>query len=348
MKPFDGNLADRRRLDLEAAKWVVRHDGGLTAAEQDEYFQWLAADPRHGEAVVRQQQTWQEFGLLAQWKPEHSVEPNPDLLAGSRWPAVRLVWFKALSILAVAACLALGLTVWSPWQAKTLAIPSRANVVAADGYLRRVLEDGSVVELNRGTRMTVVYTATERRVRLLQGEASFTVAKNPARPFIVRAAGVDVRAVGTVFNVRLGAKQVEVLVTEGRVQVNDVVQGNSLLVSDAPDVTPVLAAGHKVAVATETVAPAAPVAVAPDEAARLLAWQPPLLDFNSTPLAEVVNMFNRHNTVQLFIGDPELRALPIVASFRADNVEGFVRLLQTTTGVTAEQTGDSITLRKAR
>ena len=52
------------------------------------------------------------------------------------------------------------------------------------------------------------------------GEAYFTVAKNPGRPFVVAAGGVGVRAVGTAFNVRLDSDAVEVLVTEGRVQVS--------------------------------------------------------------------------------------------------------------------------------
>jgi transmembrane sensor len=341
MKPFDRNAADHA-----AAEWVIRRDAGLTAAEQDEYFQWLAADPRHGEAVARQQQTWKEFGLLAQWKPEHSAEPNPDLLARHRPSVVRTVWFGAL---AAAACVALALTLWAPWRTTSPDSPPQVARTDSSGYERRVLEDGSAVELNRGARISVTYTAHERRVQLLQGEASFTVAKNPARPFIVRAAGVDVRAVGTVFNVRLGDRQVEVLVTEGKVQVNDAARGVSLLALDATaGVAPVLTAGQKVVVATRPVAPVPPVAVSSDETARLLAWQPQLLDFNSTPLAEVVTAFNRRNTVQLLIADPELRELPIVASFRTDNVDGFVRLLELTAGVRAERSGDTITLRRAR
>ncbi len=341
MKPFDRNAADRA-----AAEWVIRRDAGLSAAEQDEYFQWLAADPRHGEAMARQQQTWQEFSLLAQWKPEHSAEPNPDLLARHRSRLVRPVWWMAL---AAAAGLAVGLALWTPERA---AAPSSEPVAAApanpDGYQRRVLSDGSIVELNRGARVEVAFTATERRVRLIQGEASFTVAKDPARPFFVRAAGVDVRAVGTVFNVRLGEKQVEVLVTEGKVQVSDAARGVSLLAHDASGAVPVLAAGQKVVVAATPVTTVTPVAVSPDETARLLEWQPQMLDFNSTTLSEVIRAFNRHNSVQLVLADPELGSQPIVASFRSDNVEGFVRLLELNGGVRAERSGDTITLSRGR
>lgn len=75
---------EHEHIDHAAADWLVRRDRGLTPAEQDEFFQWLAADPRHGERFAQHQRTWKEFNLLAQWRPEHSAEPNPDLLAKPR------------------------------------------------------------------------------------------------------------------------------------------------------------------------------------------------------------------------------------------------------------------------
>jgi transmembrane sensor len=95
-------------------------------------------------------------------------------------------------------------------------------VAAHKSYLhvneRLALPDGSRVELKDGSEVVVQYSASERRVKLTGGEAHFTVWKDKTRPFIVNAAGVEVRAVGTAFNVRLEAKSVEVLVTEGRVE----------------------------------------------------------------------------------------------------------------------------------
>jgi transmembrane sensor len=339
---------DQRRLELAAAEWLVKHDRGFTPAEQDEYFQWLAADPRHGEWLARHRATWLELNALAQWRPEHSTEPNPDLLAPTKFNRhrARVVWFWS-GALAAAAGLALAFTLWN--QPKVAApLANAPTQLTAQAYERRVLEDGSIIELNRGTRVAVNYTAGERRVRLLQGEALFTVAKNAARPFIVQAAGVDVRAIGTAFNVRLGAENVEVLVTQGRVQVAPPVREGALAADLAASAIPVLEAGDSVIV------PLAPTnmdvlqitRVTEDEVARQLAWQPKLLDFQSTPLAEVVAEFNRHGGPRLIIADPALESLPIVLSFRSDNVEGFVRLLELTADVRTERRGDVIVLRR--
>ena len=339
------NFPESNAVALQASGWLIKRDRGLTAAEQDEFFQWLAANPRHGEAFACQQRTWKQFNQLAQWRPEHSVEPNPDLLAPSKSGSGTRRWLVWVAPLAIAAGVAL-VFLWMRQPNETS--PGTPVITVAQGYERRVLEDGSVVELNRGAKIEVNYLPTERRVRLLQGEASFTVAKNPDRPFIVRAGGVDVRAVGTAFNVRLDTKSVEVLVTEGKVRVDDAARGDSLLTATVLGETPVLVAGQKVTVEAAPIAPVAVAQVSPAEVEQMLIWKPVPFDFNSQPLGEVVAQFNRRNHTQLVLADPTLADLLIVASFRSDNVEGFVRLLELTSGVRIERSGDTITLRAAR
>ena len=327
--------------DEQAAAWLIRRDRGLTPAEQDEYLQWLAADPRHSDALARQQATWRELDLLADWRPEHAPEPTPALLAPPRRAARRPLRWLAPSALATAACVAVLLHHEKNPSAGT----ASATPAVATGYEKRLLDDGSVLELNRGASVAVSYSPAQRRVSLLSGEAHFTVAKNPARPFIVSAAGIETRAVGTAFNVRLDAAAVEVLVTEGRVQVTPA--------SPTTSPNPTVGVGEKIVVPVDarrepnSALPAlAPVAVTAEEVARSLAWQPRLLEFSAAPLAEVVAEFNRHNTVQLALADPALATLPVTASFRSDNAEGFVRLLEATAGVRTERRGATISLRR--
>ncbi len=318
-----------------AAEWFAKRDRGLTAAEQDEFLQWLAADPRHGEWFALHRRLGGDFTGLAQWRPEHSEEPNPDLLAK---PRRRLRWLMPVG-LAAAASLTVAL-VW--WRVGTPVVETEATNASA--YERRILADGSTVELNQGAVVTTAFTPGERRVTLVRGEALFTVAKNPARPFIVRAGGVAVRAVGTAFNVRLDAATVEVLVTEGRVQVQSPpAAGASSAAASEP---PIVAAGQRATVSLVDAAQPRIVAVTTEESARLLAWQPQLLDFASVPLERAVAEFNRRNRVQFVIADAELGAMPIVASIRSDNVERFARFLAETPGVLVERRGDEIVLRR--
>ena len=339
--------------DERAADWLIRRDRGLTPGEQDDYLQWLAADPRHSDAFARQQATWRELDLLADWRPEHAPDANPALLTPPRHATRRPLRWLAPGALAAAACVALAFFLNRETRPTSSLVSATPTV--ATGYEKRLLDDGSVLELNRGASVSVVYTPTERRVRLLSGEVHFTVAKNPARPFIVSAAGVETRAVGTAFNVRLAAAAVEVLVTEGRVQVTP------SLATDArssdplapPETAALVSRGERVTIslaaarAPVTSPPIVPIAVTAAEIARALAWQPRLLEFSSAPLAQVVAEFNRYNTLQISLADPDLAGLPVIASFRSDNAEGFVRLLEATAGVRAERRRDTILLRRA-
>jgi len=325
-----------QEIALAASGWIVRSNRGLTAEEQDEFSSWLAADPRHGEWWAKRRQAWSEFDVLTEWRPEHSAEPNPDLLAAplQRRRGLKLI-FSA--VLALAAGVAVAIVVSRPYgTGKTEPL-----AVVASGYESRALDDGSVVALNGGAQIEVRFTAAERRVRLVRGEAHFQVAKNPLRPFVVEAGGVAVRAVGTAFNVLLGGRDVEVLVTEGRVRVDH--PAASAAASSAPDVS----AGQRVVVALTGGQAPVVTAVSEEEIARRLAWQPRLLDFSATPLAEVAAEFNRCNRTQLVLADPALREMPIVASFRSDNLDGFVRMLELSAGVSAERTGDTVVLRRA-
>lgn len=338
---------DVRRIEQQAAEWLVKSDRLLAAAEQDRFFQWLAADPRHSESLARYRETWQEFAQLAHHRPEPDGEPNPDLFArsgrSSAW-----AWRGAV---AAAACAAIVMLAW-----RTDRSPERAGrpPASAPGQTHRVLDDGSVVELDRDAVIDVRYTPTERRVSLLAGEASFTVAKNKQRPFIVRAGGVDVRAVGTVFDVRLDAARVEVLVSEGRVRVSPPAppapRSEDRATLRPPADLPVLVAGQRAVVSLLPGAPPPIVAeVTPDEMGRLLAWQPRLLDFTSAPLASVVAEFNRHSRTRVVIGDPEIARISIDATFRSDNIDGFLRLLDLSVGIQARRLPDGdIELRRSR
>lgn len=334
---------DEARIDFEAAEWLVLRDRGLTARQQDDFLQWLSADPRHGEWFRRHQQTWRDLDLLDQWRPEHSAEPNPDLLARPR----RRLTAWVIPLLAAAAAGAVVLW-WLPAAHRAPAgadAPPAPAVTVAHTYENRVLEDGSVVQLNAGAELAVDYRPEERRVRLIRGEAHFQVAKNKARPFIVSAGGVAVRAVGTAFNVKLDAAQVEVLVTEGRVRVNppdDAARAAppaGPLMVDAGQRTVVGLPGHEIPLRVSH--------VSDRDMVRYLAWQPKMLDFNATPLRVVVDEFNLRNATQIRLADPALGDLPIVASFRSDNVDGFVRLLEVSSGVRVERAPGEIVLRRA-
>jgi len=79
-----------------------------------------------------------------------------------------------------------------------------------------------------------------------------------------------------------------------------------------------------------------PVAAVEDK----LTWRDGRLVFDGTSLAEVADDFNRYNRQQLLISDPSVAAIRISGTFKASNVDAFVRLLKEAYGLKVELMAD--------
>ncbi len=341
---------DESAIEAMAAAWLAQRDDGLSPDKAEEFARWRRENPRHEAVVTRLEDTWQTLLQLRHFRPEARIHPDRDLLAaaGRRHP----VRFRVLAwTAAAAAAAAIGAAAWWQLQSKT-GEPAQTYATTNESYERVVLSDGSVTEMNTSSELQVRYTPGERRIRLMRGEAHFTVAKNKVRPFWVEAGGVAVRAVGTAFDVRLTDREVDVIVTEGRVTLTEkaVAADSTLAANPAAPEPASLAAGERAVIALGR-AQSAPVIqpVAPEIIRDALAWEEGRLVFAATPLSEVVNEFNRSNPVQIELADPELGARPITGSFRPENAEAFVRLLAQGGDITVEHPApDRIVLRRAR
>lgn len=325
-------------LLLTAANWTVRRDRGLSAAESIEYELWLAADPRHAAALQRSLATWSLLDRV----PESMAA---DVVAATT--RRRSFWRRAMttSLLAAAAGVAVGLFVWSQPDPNTRPSPA-AVFTAVDSPRTLTLSDGSLVQLNTGGEVIEQFTASERRVLLARGEAHFSVTKNLARPFVVRAGVLEVHAVGTAFNINLQSSAIDVIVTEGRVQLT---RGAAAAATPAPG----LDAGER-AVLRDSLSPTSDLAQALvcsrlDSAAiaDALAWREPLLRLGGATLAELAVDFERATGKRLVFADPSLADLRFGGRFRADDIDGFTQVLAATLDLNVEHTADgTIVLRK--
>lgn len=193
---------------------------------------------------------------------------------------------------------------------------------------RQELPDGSLVELREGARLAVDFAGQLRRVALSHGEAHFTVAKDSSRPFVVTAAGMEVRAVGTAFSVQVSPSEVAVLVTEGRVALE-----HPAATPAPPAPATLLEAGHRAVVApaenTEHGGVRPQVAVlGPAELAAHLAWRIPRLEFSGTRLGDALQSFSGYSATRVTLADQRLADLRISGIVRADNLAALLQLLE--------------------
>ena len=326
--PPSGRVIDDATM-AAAADWIAARDIGFTAEEAASFERWRTENPDHEAALTMLEQTRELLEQMPLLRGDPALNSRMERLGRSENATGKILRFtRVLKIAsALAACLAVSFVFWvlRPHEAAF----EGTYVTAAGDYRRVSLPDNSELQLNANTRLDVRFSSGQRQITMAQGEAHFTVEKDASRPFLVRAGHVGVRAVGTAFNVRLGHAEVEVLVTEGAVDVRRALT-NELAAGQKENEPARMQAGERVVIPTESDVARLPQPTSVEAAAvqQSLEWQNPLLVFNDAPLTEVVEKFNRHNRVQLELGDVDLRERAVGGTFRADQVESFVGLLE--------------------
>ncbi len=257
-----------------------------------------------------------------------------------RWTAVSAV--AVLAVVFVAG-------VYPPAPSKPVVVKTVTATTVVSAPAQQILPDGTRVDLREDATFEVDFKPAVRRIVLRRGMAHFQVMKDAARPFVVEAQGVTVRAVGTAFSVQLAPQGVEVLVTEGRVAL---AATEALPDLATPHTNTTAGAGDRVTVDAASLAAGQPVfavmSVPSAELAERQGWLIPRLKFSGTRLDEAVAMFNHHNRRQLVLADDSLAALQISGVLRADNLPALFDLLRANFGIEAETLdGDQVRLRRA-
>ncbi|SFK56603.1 FecR domain-containing protein [Caulobacter sp. UNC279MFTsu5.1] len=201
----------------EVAAWFARRRAGtLTRDDQNAFQAWLDADPGNREAFEAASDLWDDFdGLRTDPRLMRLREEAKGALGRQR---VRR------RIGAIAACAALVLGGVAAWRGgrDLLAIiaPQPTTYATRVGQTMSVsLPDGSLAVLDTNSELRAWAPGKTRRLELARGRAFFKVAKDPARPFVVRAGEHSVTALGTQFDVDLRPAAFKVVLSEGRVRV---------------------------------------------------------------------------------------------------------------------------------
>jgi transmembrane sensor len=299
-------------IETDASRWAVRLDAGeLSAAERAELDAWVRLDSRHHGALVRAQAAWLDLDRLAAM-----AVPGQNQSADARAWLFSRTARRAAAASVTAFIIAAGVF----WH---LSAPTAATYVSEIGEVRKIaLTDGSGLTLNTNTHATVRFRENERDISLEHGEALFEVSHDVSRPFIVRANDVQVKAIGTAFTVRVDDARVDVLVTEGAVEVSR---------SGATPSIQRVSANQRVMIASsQSRLEVQPVDA--DDLTRQLAWREGMIAFAGEPLSIAAAEISRHTRRAIVVDDPELAARPVVGIFHANDPEQFANAAAVTFG----------------
>lgn len=281
----DANASAQRKLHEQASLWLLRlEEDDFGEPERTELARWLAEDESHNRALEEMAALWGQLDTVAHYHQSRQ-QASRSKIASQPSPVVRRSYIS----LAAAAIIVLCVLAYP-----TVALRLQADYMTAAGQSRQItLADGTRVDLSTDSALRVSYTEGLREVTLLQGEAYFQVHPNKQRPFSVVAGTARATAVGTAYLVRHGNKEGAVIVTEGRVEVEQHSDDNS---TDAVEVS----AGQSVDF-TES---ALSNVVQRTDLDSATAWLRGKLIFDGERLERVVAELNRYHTGRIvMVGD---------------------------------------------
>lgn len=303
----------------EAHRWLVLlQDESATPEDRARFETWRGGHPTHGMAWQRATALWSELDnvvpALRQATPLSAIggniAPAPASTvfrsAVSNRPRPAAIGRRRLfQVAAGIAAVALG----GSYLATHPGLFADYRTALAERRLI-TLADGSNVELGSNTSLSVTYEPAVRRLTLHDGEAFFAAASDPARPFIVRAGGGEIRALGTAFNVKYQRDRVVVTVIEHAVEITF---GNSSVR---------LGPGEQLSFGNVRLS-----APEPADLAAVEAWRRYRMFFNETPLGEAVAEIERYRPGRILVTDAAVAAIPVTGIFRTDQADAALQTI---------------------
>lgn len=199
------------QVKQEAIRWFLKlRSPDVGSVDRRNHRKWLEEDIAHQHAYVWVCNEWEDFDLIEPIAREELALLNQQHLVRQ---------FRSRNFLvgsvAAAALLLLGVLIWPVIDSR----PERFDTVKTE-QTRLTLDDGSRLHLNTATSVEVDYDGDRREILLTRGEGYFDVEHDQKRPFIVKAGGSKIIALGTRFSVRLmSTDDIEVIVLDGKVAV---------------------------------------------------------------------------------------------------------------------------------
>ena len=355
-------------LEEEACQWIVKFESDNEPSTQDieQLNVWLSKSPVHKETLLRLSKTWCNMDIMSGLMVPlgYSLKPKRSKLksyALKRLPFITgiirvfnketMMLFRPLILPALIVIMMLNLTFF--WPNLIPELPNNMYITSIGEHSTHTLEDGSVLTLNSNSQVEVYYTLSKRVINLLTGEAHFDVVSDPNRPFEVYAGNRMIKAVGTAFSVYRLENNIEVLVTEGNVDLA-IVQSTLLVkpktfyknkvdfnqklspdsIENTVTVIASLKAGQSVSIPISSDSLDTPVVeYAQGDLVRKLSWLDGRLVFAGESLQEVVAEVSRHTPLIIEVMDPELKKLRIGGQVQAGETDALFDVLESGFGV---------------
>jgi ferric-dicitrate binding protein FerR (iron transport regulator) len=207
---------------------------------------------------------------------------------------------------------------------------------AVNQRMQAILPDGSTVWLNAGSQLN--YTSEfgkKLREVSLKGEAFFSVQPDAQHPFIVRANEVQIRVLGTRFNLLAYPDEntIETTLESGKIEYSD--QHNPPI-----DIIP----GQQVVFTPSD----KKVIIREVDSDHYISWHNNQLKFRNDSLGFVLRKMEHWYGCRFSVKDKDLLSLHFTATIQNESIEEVLDLLSESIDITYKQEGNLITIHKKR
>ncbi len=311
------------QAELEAAaRWHIRLSRvGSDGVVKERFRDWILASPANLRAFEQVDRTTHVLdteaarSVMAHFA-DHGCDAPPH-------PASRDRWLSNIHRMAASFALLLFsiLTVTLLRQPES----TTSDVVNTPTGIRKniTLADGSIIALDQSSELEIAYSQHQRTIRLVEGQARFTVAHDARRPFVVMANNQSVVALGTIFNVERLDGATRVFLKSGRVAVSTRPKNDTGPAADALPGAITLLPGNQVEVQTGG---KVNLRRHVDEQ-EVFAWEEGYILLNDVPLEDAVRRLNRYKFAPIVIDDASARDLHLSGMFRTNGVTGFTEAI---------------------
>ena len=322
-----------------ASRWFALRRRKPDCIEEQQFTEWLEADPANRRAYDEVTRSWEISALAATDPTVVTMRTEALMVRPPKQRDFSRLW-GALATAALVLFVFTGISLSYPGlvgSARDIAA-RHDQITLRTGIGERAtatLDDGSTVLLNTNSILEINYTRLRRDVRLVAGQVLFKVAHDTARPFVVAAANHEVVAVGTEFEVRLEGQNVRVALLQGRVRVAPITAGRR---GGAAAEVAVMTPGEQL------VASPAGMLVNRANVSELVSWQSGRVRFDNMRLAEAVAEMNRYSRTRIVIDDQAAADIRITGAFRTGQSYSFAQTIGEAFPIDVEQNGEVIRL----
>jgi transmembrane sensor len=310
-KKLTNELTDKEAKNLE--DWLAQ------STENERYFadfQWLWLNVPHSHNVSTQAVDTE----MALQKVHASLNKKPS--------SAKIIQMR-FWVQSAAAAFVLAIAAFFFFQKNTPTVSQ--NFVAKNEILVDSLSDGSEMTLNTQSSLTILsdFNKKERRVRLT-GEAFFNIAPNKEKPFVVEVQDLEVKVVGTSFNVdeKSNIGTIKVTVKEGKVLLQSKIQNEYLVAGEEADYEK--ATGRITRLQQPT--------------SNVLAYKNRLFVFDAMPLSAVIQQLNKVYGVEIVLKNANLANCPLSARYDNLSIERIADLIAETFSFKIEHLNNKVYL----